>query len=850
MTEKLELYRSKRDFSRTAEPSGSEGASPGECLYVMHKHAASHDHFDLRLEQDGVLRSWALPKGPSLEPGEKRLAVEVEDHPLEYGEFEGVIPREEYGGGTIMLWDRGRWRQFGKSTKDKLDFELQGAKLTGHWTLVRMRGKPTDRNRGDRDWLLIKRTDETGQELNPDDLSIVSGRSMEEIAREEKPKNKRAVDAHDKAVPDPSRIDRARRAELRELPSPQLATLVETAPEGEDWIHEIKYDGYRLLAWLDKGEATIITRNGKDWTRRFPELAEALATLPVQSALIDGEIASFDENGAASFRRLQESLANSRRRGHTGELVFLAFDLLYLNGYDLRNSPLLERKRTLEQLLQTLPQLTARVRYSDHVQGHGADFHEQVCQLGLEGMVSKRADARYRSGRQGSWVKVKCTAQDEFVVGGYTRPSGARSGFGSLLLGAFGKKGLDYVGRVGSGFTQRQLDQLHRTLRQLETDSCPFETEVPGSTGARWVEPNLVVDVEFTERTGSGVLRHPVFRGLREDKDPATVRAKPESPAVPPARIERGTAGSKRGKRGDQEVAGIKLSHADRILYPEQGVTKLELARYYEDIQEWILPHLASRPLVLLRCPEGWEQECFFQKHPGKNFASGVPRIAIRENDDSERDYVYVRTISDVIALVQFNVLEFHPWGSQVESIEMPDTIIFDLDPGPDVSWARIAGVAMDLRERLDGLGLASFLQATGGKGLHLIVPLKPGSTWDEVKQFSHAVSRAHAQDDPRNLTTNMAKKKRQGRIFLDYLRNGRGSTSIGRYSLRARKNAPVATPLRWDELTSRVNSNRYTISNIRRRLGALREDPWKDYEASRVAITSRMRRQVGLEKS
>lgn len=850
MTEKLKPYRSKRNFNRTAEPSGSDEVVSGECLYVMHKHAASHDHFDLRLEQDGVLRSWALPKGPSLEPGEKRLAVEVEDHPLEYGQFEGVIPKNEYGGGTTMLWDLGRWRRIGKATRDKIDFELQGGKLTGHWTLVRMRGRASGRAKDERGWLLIKRTDSTGHKQEPDDLSIASGRSMEEIALEEKPRDKQEIDAINRSVPDPSKLSHAHENELPEVPGPQLATLVDKAPEGGEWVHEIKHDGYRLLLWLNNGQTTLLTRNGKNWTRRFPELVEAVNTLSVQSALIDGEITSIDENGATSFRKLQEILGSSKGRARTSELVFLAFDLLYLNGYDLRSSPLIERKAALEQLLRSMPRYTALVRYSDHLEGQGVAFHEQVCQLGLEGMVSKKAGAKYSSGRQRSWVKVKCTAQDEFVVGGYTRPSGARSGFGSLLLGAFVDGGLHYVGRVGSGFTQRQLDQLHNTLGGLETSTCPFKKEVPDSAGAKWVEPKIVVDVEFTERTAAGALRHPVFRGLREDKDAEEVKMEPKDASPTPAPQPKRRAVRSRGdSRGDPEVAGVKLSNADKILYPEQGVTKLDMARYYEDIKEWILPHLLNRPLALLRCPEGWDQECFFQKHPGKNFARGVPRIPVNEKNDKTVDYMYVESISDVVELVQFNVLEFHPWGSQIQDVEAPDTLIFDLDPGPDVAWRQIVGAAEGLRERLRTMGLTSFLQATGGKGLHLVVPIKPTSNWDEVKQFAHAVSKAHAQGDPLALTTNMAKSKRQGKIFLDYLRNGRGNTSIARYSLRAREDAPIATPLRWDELTPQTRSNRYTINNIRRRLSALPEDPWVGYEESRVAITSAMRRKVGLEK-
>jgi bifunctional non-homologous end joining protein LigD len=835
MTERLNTYRSKRDFTRTCEPGGLPVQQAGQARYVMHWHQASHDHFDLRLEQDGVLRSWALPKGPSLKAGEKHLAVEVEDHPLEYGSFEGVIPKGEYGGGTAMLWDRGRWQMLGKPKPDKLDFQLYGEKLAGHWTLVRMHGKAAGRRQ--ENWLLIKRSDPDGHSLHPDDRSVATGRTMEEIAREAEPRA---------SVPDPKHLELARKGSVPGSVAPQLATLSERAPQGNSWLHEIKFDGYRLMARLKKGRVKLITRNGKDWTRRFPELAARLAQLPVQDALLDGEVASFEQDGSTSFRKLQDSVGSATRPGRTDQLVYQVFDLLQLNDYDLRRTPLVIRKNALAQLLKTL-NAGALVRYSDHIVGQGPEFHSHACELGLEGIISKKSGAGYRSGRHRSWLKTKCTLQDEFIVGGFSRPSGTRQGFGALLLGAYHQMHLVYVGRVGSGFSSRQLQALHERLKALSIERSPFSGPVSDSTGVQWVAPELVVDVEFIERTQAGALRHPVFRGVREDKEPSEVVMRGRLPGGSEAATTSETPGGRTSR--DPIVAGVRLTHADRVLYPEQGITKLDLALYYDDVQDWILPYIVNRPLSLLRCPDAWDETCFFQKHPGqKNFAKGVPRVAIKEKRGGMSDFLYVTSVKELVTLAQFGVLELHPWGSRVENVEAPDTLVFDLDPGPDVPWSKIAHGASGLRERLRHLGLTGFLQATGGKGLHIIVPIESGSSWGQVKEFAHAVARAHARDEPGSFTTNMAKTKRQGRIFIDYLRNGRGSTSIARYSVRARKNAPVAVPLRWEELTPSLTSNRYTINNIRRRLNSLKRDPWEGYADASRAITEQIRKQVGLK--
>lgn len=838
----LDKYRRKRDFTRTREPSGqqaalemaSKGAVSGG-RFVIHKHAARNLHYDLRLEYNGVLKSWAVPKGPSLDPGEKRLAVEVEDHPLEYADFEGVIPKDQYGGGTSMLWDSGQWKLAQRAgnkvhPEERLDFELNGQKLRGAWTLVRTgrRGKKSNQ------WLLIKRRDRGVEASQINDFSVATGRTMEQIAAREnagEDTNRQALLVGN---------EKGRKKALPKAPKPTLATLAKKAPAGDNWLHEIKFDGYRVLARYDQGNVELLTRNGNDWSGRFPEIAKQVTNLACDQAILDGEVVASQADGTTSFRALQEALAAKK----TSRLAYQAFDLLYLNGRDLTTLALTERKQVLKPLLTTSGfHKGASIRYTDHMLGKGPEFAKHACSLGLEGVISKKADGKYQSGRSRDWLKIKCTAHEEFIICGYTEPSGSRLGFGSLLLGAWHEGALVYVGRVGTGFSEQLLKKIYDHLTAIERKTSPFTQTPPNTHEVHWVEPALVAEVEFSNWTRDGLLRHSSFRGLREDKKaqevalPANVAPR-QTPTPKPRKLAKGTA----------EVAGVRLTHADRVLFPEQGITKLALAEYYEAIYSWILPNLQNRPLALVRCPDGYTGDCFFQKHPGQTLGKSLERVMIQEKNKKSA-YVYIQSLADLIALVQVGTLELHAWGSRIEEPERPDTLVFDLDPAEGIPLSEVVRVARSLRERLTGLGLISFPRTTGGKGFHLVVPIAPEHNWDKVKTFCKRVAQAEAKADPQRVTSVMSKQRRQGRIFLDYLRNGRGATAIASYSPRARKNAPVAVPVTWDEVTPTLRPDRYNVDNLRRRLSALKQDPWANYESSRRPLSDEVLQAVGMNK-
>jgi bifunctional non-homologous end joining protein LigD len=617
--------------------------------------------------------------------------------------------------------------------------------------------------------------------------------------------------------------------------APQLATLVAAPPPGDDWVHEFKLDGYRILLRIERGRARLLTRNQQDWTDRFPSLAEAASALPVKDALLDGEVVALDAAGVSSFQALQQVADLGTGRS----LVYVAFDLLFLDGRDLRPAPLLTRKKLLARLLKGR---RAPLRYSEHFDAPGQEVYERACRMALEGIVSKRKQAPYTSGRGPAWLKVKCVARQEFVIGGYTDPEGARAEFGSLLLGVHEPDGrLVYAGRVGTGFSHATLAALGKRLRRLGQRESPFAADGPRppTWGAHWVKPVLVGEVAFTEWTRDGLLRHPAFEGLREDKPAAAVvreRARAPRPAPAKRRIQGGST-------AEVAVAGVRLTHPDRVLYPDQAISKLALARYYEAIADWIVPHVADRPLSLLRCPEGQRGQCFYQKHAGQGVPKEVKRVRIRESGGATASYLYVDDLAGVVALVQIGVLEIHPWGARVGRLDRPDRLVLDLDPAPGLAWARVVEAAQEIRALLADLDLVGFVKTTGGKGLHVVVPLRPKAGWDALRALGEGIGAEMTRRAPDRYTINPLKAARRGRIFVDYLRNVRGATAVAAYSTRARPGAPVSTPVAWSELAGKTRPEDFTPETVSKRLGAVRKDPWADFFSVDQAITSRTAR-------
>jgi bifunctional non-homologous end joining protein LigD len=834
----LREYRRKRDFKKTPEPAGQVAAEPRaqRRAFVVQKHAASRLHYDFRLELEGVLKSWAIPKGPSLDPADKRLAMHVEDHPLEYGDFEGIIPKGQYGGGTVLLWDRGTWEPVGDPHKSyragSLKFRLHGEKLRGGFALVKIGGRRQSRDEG-RSWLLIKERDAEAESSRSTPIvegqptSVASGRSIEQIAAAEDRVWNSNRDGHDATAP-PIEVPGARRAALPKFVQPELATLVERPPEGDRWLHELKHDGYRMLARLEQRRAQLLSRNARDWTQSFPDVAAAVARLPAEQAILDGEVTVLLPDGTSSFQALQNFMSGTAG----GRLAYMIFDLLYLDGRDLTGARLEDRKAALARLLASANDKAAVLRYSDHVVGSGAEFLAQACRLGLEGIVSKRRDAPYRGTRGTDWLKIKCLGQQEIVIGGYTEPEGSRVGIGALLGGVYEDGRLVYIGKIGTGFDTRTLRDLKARLTRLEQKTNPFAARPPGSARAHWVKPELVAQVKFSEWTSDGKLRQPTFQGLRSDKPatavvrerPSKAENDPKRPAPPPA------------APGEPTVAGVRLTHADRVLYPRLGTTKLDLARFYESIAEWILPHLEGRPTTLVRCPEGVDKACFYQKHTGYWAPESLRRVKIQEKR-KVGEYLIVDSLASLIGLVQIGILEIHTWNSVVDRLEQPDRVVFDLDPGPGVKWAEVIECARLIRDGLEALRLASFVKTTGGKGLHVVAPIAPGPSWDETAKFSRVVAESTARAHPRRYVARMAKSERRGKIFIDYLRNVRGATSVAAYSTRAKPEATVSVPLAWDELSPRITSDHFTIANLRNRLDGLKADPWAAYWKTRQKL-------------
>ncbi len=841
----LEKYWEKRDFKKTPEPRGKV-ARPGKALhYYIQEHHATRLHYDFRLELDGTLKSWAVPKGPSLDPADKRLAVHVEDHPLDYGTFEGDIPEHQYGAGHVMLWDRGVWEPEGDPRegyrKGRLKFHLDGRKLHGGWTLVRMNGQ--DKGKGN--WLLIKEHDEeakSGAEAQV--TEILTENVADHPTAKKKPAKVAKGKAKRPAAADPAKAEGARKAAMPENLSPQLATLVEHPPAGNDWLSEVKYDGYRALTRIGDGEVHMFTRAGYDWTGEWASIANGLAQLPVKEAWLDGEVVAVDESGAASFQALQ----NMMRRGKNAQLAYYVFDLVYLDGYDLTDVPLVERKRLLRGLLQDLPE-SGPVLYSDHIEGGSQEVFEHACMHNLEGIVAKRADAGYQQQRSRAWLKVKCMQRQEFVIGGYTDPGGSREQFGALLVGVYDdKRRLRYSGKVGTGFDARVLRSVAKNFEALEQDEPVFANPPTGAEarGVHWLKPELVAEIDFAQWTDAGLIRHASFVGLRGDKAAQEiVREQPLSDKVL-ARIEReaervvaedGLTGKAKGKN---IVAGIEITHPSKMLFPRIGLTKLALVEYYEAVGEWIVPHLKNRPLTLVRCPQGGEHKCFFQKHVNETIPEAIERIVAPE-ESGPATYMMANNVEAVIGLVQMGVLEIHTWSSSAGTLDYPDRMIFDLDPAEGLPWETVIEGAQLVHGLLDEIGLTNFLKTTGGKGLHIVVPLKPERPWGEVKAFSRSIAEHLAQTLPERFTANMSKAERGGKIFIDYLRNGQGATAVAAYSTRAKPTASVSAPIFWDELVPDLHADAFNVGNIRERLARLEADPWRDYFKLKQRISKSM---------
>jgi bifunctional non-homologous end joining protein LigD len=818
----LEAYRAKRNFKKTPEPRGAASRRKGSS-FVVQKHDATRLHYDFRLEMDGVLKSWAVTRGPSLNPEEKRLAVHVEDHPLDYGDFEGIIPKGQYGGGTVIIWDRGNWTPVGDPkkgyAKGHLEFELDGTKLRGRWHLVRL--QPRDGEKHD-NWLLIKGKDgEARHEGEPDILeeepdSAKSGRSLEDVAAapERTWNSKPARSAQRPPVKKRPRVSPeempggAKKAPLPDFVEPALAKLKPKAPGGDNWLHEIKFDGYRLQARLDEGDVTLLTRSGLDWTAKFGDrIAAAFEAIRVNTAVIDGELVVERENGASDFSALQQDLSE----GRSDRFVFYAFDLIYLNGYDLRPVPLIQRKTLLEKLVA---RSSGAVRYSEHFNAEGAVVLRHACGLGLEGIVSKDRDSGYASGRTGQWVKAKCSQRQEFVIGGFVPSTAAARAIGSLAMGVYNKGRLIHVGRVGTGFSVTMAKELFDRLSAIETDKSPFDDKLTPEErrGLLHVGPELVAEVEFRSWSADGKLRHAAFRGLREDKDPKEiVREMAHAPAQ------------------DLPTSSVKLSHPDRIYWPEEGVTKEGLANYYAEVWHLIEPFVINRPLALLRCPDGIGGQRFFQKHAWKGINPNIDEVVDPKDKGGEK-LLKINDFDGLIALVQSAVLEIHPWGSTTDQWERPDMITMDLDPADDVSWLAVIAAARELKDRFDAADLASFVKTSGGKGLHVVVPLTPKASWTEAKAFAKSVADSMTADSSDRYLATATKAKRTGKIFIDYLRNGRGNTAVAAYSTRARPGATVSMPITWEELSDEIGPAYFTVDNVASRLAALPGNPWSDF--------------------
>jgi bifunctional non-homologous end joining protein LigD len=826
----LGTYQRKRDFRGTPEPRGAVGKSTGRALrFVVQKHAARRLHYDFRLEMEGVLRSWAVPKGPSLDPAVKRMAVETEDHPIAYGDFEGEIPAGHYGAGSVLLWDSGQWKPEGDPVRGyrqgKLKFTLQGHKLKGGYTLVRMKGGDQERSRP---WLLIKERDEQARNTAEYDVlaeapdSVIASRRASHRVAPMAGTGK----ARGKAIGSKARAAAKACARLPAILAPELATLVDAPPEAGDWAYELKFDGYRLLVRVSGGKVQCFTRNGHDWSRRLPELVRALGALKLEGCWLDGEIVMLDGHGAPDFQALQ----NAFDSGRTAQIRYFVFDAPFVQGEDLRDLPLAQRRERLEQLLDG--RTGGPVQLSATLSGNPSRLLEASRAAGFEGLIGKRTDSSYVSGRSRDWIKLKTGLRQEFVIGGYTDPQGSRSGFGSLLLGVHDEEGkLRYVGNVGSGFDESTLARVKGRLDAVAAQESAFD-DPPRRVGPQrklphWVKPKLVAEVSFAGWTREGHLRQAVFRGLRADKPPrAITRERPvHSPEEKDMKLPR----------------NLRITNPDRVIDSGSGATKGDLVAYYARVAKLMLPHLKDRPVALLRAPDGVAGEQFFQKHAQ---ARSMPELARldRRLDPGHGALLVVPDVAGLLSAAQMNTVELHTWNATSKAIEQPDRMVFDLDPGEGVEWPAIREAALLVRTLLQELGFVPFLKTSGGKGLHVVVPLRPGEGWDEVKGFSQQIVQHLARVIPQRFVAKSGPKNRVGKIFVDYLRNGRGATTVAAWSARAREGMGISVPIEWDELEGMKSASPWSILDFEPRLAA-GNAPWKAYGRSRRTLGAARKR-------
>jgi bifunctional non-homologous end joining protein LigD len=798
----LEEYRKKRDFGSTQEPQGDdEGESKGGLRFAVQHHMARREHYDLRLEWKGVMLSWAVPKGPSFNPKEKRLAIQVEDHPLEYRDFEGTIPKGEYGGGTVMIWDEGFWEPEGDADdalrEGALKFSLFGKRLKGNWALIRLEQKKGEDKVS---WLLLKEKDEHALDEDGIDRyveSVRTGRTMEEIERGEGAQF--AENPFDEA-------------------EPQLPKLVKKPPDGDEWLYEVKYDGYRIIAFVERGAARLITRKAQDFTRRFPKIAASLSSMAGPRAMvIDGEVVAADSQGRTDFVALQSYMRDSKGK----KLAYMAFDLLALDGEDLRELPLSERKEMLKALLEGAP---GNIHFSEHVVGGGKEAFSAACEMCLEGIVGKRAGSAYRGGRSGDWIKVKCDSRQEFVIGGYTVSENRLDGISSLMLGYFEGKKLIFAGRAGSGLSEREMRELLKKFEDLERESCPFDGLPQKKKGEKvvWLQPKFVAEVRFAGWTREGLLRQPSYKGLRLDKEARevvleeAVLDEPEDDEGEVNKMEKG-----------EMVLGIKISNPDKVIFRKPLVKKIDIARYYEAVAERMLPYVEKRILSIIRCPKGISSPCFFKKHPTTSRGKGVKPIAVKNSEGKDEEYFYIESAEGLVGEAQMGTVEFHVWGSRAEDVERPDMMVFDLDPDEGMELEKVRQGVRDLKAILDRLSLESFLKTSGGKGYHVVVPFEPSADWESFYALAKQIALVMESGWPDLYTTNSRKEKRKGKIFIDWVRNGRGSTSVAPYSLRARDGAKVSMPIAWEELDLVAPDGIGMGEALERAKG---EDPWEGF--------------------